>query len=111
MVEIRAMAIKRAVIPLPQDPGLGFYGNLLLVPKVTGGGGVWPVINLKPLNQFLHNLRVVRHRFHVQNRLLETETNSIIEVTSVLDSSNDIQRCQTSLFQHSDCVFPPVFAK
>ncbi len=53
LAEIRAMVAKGAVIPLPQDPGPGFYCNLFLVTKVTGG--LRPVINLKPLNRFLHN--------------------------------------------------------
>ncbi len=53
MAEIRAMVAKGAVIPLPPDPGPGFYCNLFLVTKVTGG--YRPVINLKPLNRFLHN--------------------------------------------------------
>ena len=35
--EIRAMVPKGAVIPLARDPGLGFYCNLFLVMKVTGG--------------------------------------------------------------------------
>ena len=35
-------------------PGSSFYYNLFLMMKL--GGGCQPVINLKPLNQFLHNL-------------------------------------------------------
>ena len=38
MAKIWAMVNKGAVIPLPQDPGLGFYCNLFLVTKVMGGG-------------------------------------------------------------------------
>ncbi len=53
MAEIWAMVAKGAVIPLPQDPGPGFYCNLLLVTMVMPG--YWLVINLKPLNRFLHN--------------------------------------------------------
>ena len=47
------MVAKGAVIPLPQDLGLGFYCNLFLMTKVMGG--YRPVINLKPRNRFLHN--------------------------------------------------------
>ncbi len=39
MAEIWAMVTKGAVISLPQDPGPGFYCNLFLVMKVTGGTG------------------------------------------------------------------------
>ncbi len=53
--EIRALVTKGAVVPLPQTAGPGFYCNLFLVAKVTGG--FRPVINLKSLNRFLHNPR------------------------------------------------------
>ena len=53
MAKVWAMVAKGAVIPLPRDPGPWFYCNLFLVTKVTGG--YQPVINLKPLNRFLHN--------------------------------------------------------
>ena len=53
MAKFWAMVTKGAVIPLPQDPGPGFYCNHFLVTKVMGR--FWPVINLKPLNWFFHS--------------------------------------------------------
>ena len=53
MAELREILTKGTVIPLPHGSNLGFYCNLSLVTKVT-----WvfpPVINFKPLNQFVHN--------------------------------------------------------
>lgn len=48
--EVRSLVRKGAVFEVP-NPGPGFYSNLFLVPKRTGG---WrPVINLSRLNRFL----------------------------------------------------------
>ena len=50
--EIRKMIDKQAVVPVQQGTP-GFYCNLFLVTKATGG--FRPVINLKPLNQMMIN--------------------------------------------------------
>ena len=50
--EIRKMKDKQAVVPV-QLGTLGFYCNLVLVTKATGG--FRPVINLKPLNKMMIN--------------------------------------------------------
>ena len=51
--EIRKMEEKGAVVPLGPGASPGFYSNLFLVSKATGG--FRPVINLKPLNKMIHN--------------------------------------------------------
>ena len=49
--EVRALLQKGAVSKIQRGNQAGFYSNLFLVPQKDGGQR--PVINLKPLNQFL----------------------------------------------------------
>lgn len=50
--EVGALLQKGAVLEIQSGNQDWFYSNLFLVPKKDGGQR--PVINLKPLNQFLH---------------------------------------------------------
>ena len=49
--EVEDMLLKSAIRPVKRNPHEGFYSRIFLAPKK---GGKWrPVINLKPLNQFI----------------------------------------------------------
>ena len=55
LAEIETMLQKGAIVPVSPEAPTGFYCSILLVVKVTGV--FCPVINLKPLNQFIYNQR------------------------------------------------------
>ena len=47
----------------PSSGGAGFYSNIFVVPKYTGG--LWPILNLKHFNPYLHipsfKMPTIRH--------------------------------------------------
>ena len=49
--------------PEPSSGGAGFYSSVFVVPKHTGG--LWPILNLKQFNFYLHILSIkmptIRH--------------------------------------------------
>ena len=50
--EINNLLVKQAIHPVcPLNQGVGFISSMFVVPKKDGGN--WPVVNLKPLNQYL----------------------------------------------------------
>lgn len=53
LAEIELMLEKGAIVPVQKNRSKGFYSNLFLVAKATGG--FRPVINLKALNQKIQN--------------------------------------------------------
>ena len=50
--EVESLLEKGAIEQVHEDSP-GFYSFLVLVPKKEGGGGQRPVINLRPLNEFI----------------------------------------------------------
>lgn len=60
--KINSLLGKGAIEELDSNIGPGFYNNLILVQKKTGG--FRPILNLKPLNQFL---KYMYHHFKMEN--------------------------------------------
>ena len=56
------MLLAKGVIE-PSSGGAGFYSSMFVVPKHTGG--LWPILNLKHLNHYMHvpsfKIPTIRH--------------------------------------------------
>ena len=52
----------------PSSGGAGFYSSLFVVPKHTGGG-LWPILNLKHFNCYMHipsfKMPMLKHVWHL----------------------------------------------
>ena len=59
--EVDELLAKGAIAP--SSGGAGFYSSLYIVPMCTGG--LWPILNLKQFNHYLHifsfKMPTIRH--------------------------------------------------
>ena len=67
-IEVRDMVEKGAIHPLLDPLNQGFYSTIFLVPKKDGQ--MRPVVNLRPLNQYLLYQHFKMEGIHVVRDLL-----------------------------------------
>ena len=68
--EIKAMTAKGAIRPVANPSTQGFFSRIFLVPKKDGGSR--PVINLRPLNQYIKYQHFKMEGMHVVQDLLQS---------------------------------------
>jgi hypothetical protein len=66
--EVKELLLKQAIHPV-QSPEAGFISSIFVVPKKDGGNR--PVVNLKPLNQFLGYEHFKMEGIHMLRNLLK----------------------------------------